>query len=137
MRRLKTDPARGAYKRPGLSPACRGWLVVFALTVLVLVIWSTCGCAASGRTLSPDDIAAVVAGVANVQQQETTAGRDAITQTFDQWGPRFDAMSRFVDTLRKWSAWLIIGIPLVTYILPKILWIIVQRYVRSNDRKPK
>ena len=45
MRRLKTDPARGAYRRPGLSPACRGWLVVFALVILtaVLACWQL-GC---------------------------------------------------------------------------------------------
>ena len=115
--------------------ACVVWAI--AILALAIALWMAGGCAASGRALSPEDVAAVVAGVANVQQNETEAGRDVITQAYDQWAPRLDAMRRFVDALRRWSIWLILGIPAVTYIGPKILWIIVQRAVRNMNNKGK
>ena len=135
--KLATSLRRVARLWCRLSLEVRGFLIwVAALLALGGLLWLT-GCKASGRALSPEDIAAVVAGVANVQQNETDAGRDVISQAYDQWAPRLDAMRRFVDALRRWSIWLILGIPAVTYIGPKILWIIVQRAVRNMNNKGK
>ena len=120
-----------------LSLEVRGFLIwVIVLLLLAIALWAT-GCTGmrDGRVLSPDDIAAVVAGVANIEQNETEAGRDVITQAYDQWAPRLDAMRRFVDALRRWSIWLILGIPAATYILPKIVWVLVQRYVVKRNSK--
>ena len=111
-------------------------LLLAALAFMGWVAGSNWGCTGlrTGRALSPEDVAAVVAGVAEVQQNE--AGGDIVNQQFDQWGPRLDAMSRFVEALRKWSIWLVLGVPFAAYVAPKIGWLVVQRCIgKVNGKK--
>jgi hypothetical protein len=105
------------------------WAAYLA-TMLGLASIAGCGAIPIKVELAPQIEAEVdVLSQEDSSSQAATAGGNVeiSRQRYDQWAPRIDAATRFVDQLKKWSVWLILGIPLATYVVPKLVWLGVQR----------
>ena len=106
------------------------WAVHFGAMAGLIAGLAGCGAIPVKVELAPqvDAEVDILSQEDSSSQQASAGGNVEISrQQYDQWAPRIDAATRFVDQLKKWSVWLILGIPLGTYIIPKLVWHGVQR----------
>ena len=104
------------------------WSFVFAVLMFgagAVWLFTLAGCKGMIQATPAVDVAVASTDT----HQSADAGGDVVitSKVYDEWAPRIDAATRFVDALKKWSVWLVLSIPLATYILPKLVWRGIQQ----------
>lgn len=141
MRSDWIDPWRH-HHRQRRAKKCLLLAFLASVCCVTWLLWGTVGCGPIRVVVEPDvAIASQEQETSTEQEQRVTTGGDATVtnettttnQQFDQWAPRIDALTRFVEGLKEWSVWLILGIPLASYILPKLVWKLVARQCSKKE----
>ncbi len=116
-------------------------LIVVAIVAIVLLG----GCAAQMPIRIAPEIQAVLAAQANIDRsiknltarvEGTGNVVDQSTRTVDEWTTRLAEVRQIVADLNRWWPWIVLGlvfgVPLSTYVVPKLGWVLVSRLMNGG-----
>lgn len=59
---------------------------------------------------------------------------DQSVEQFDRWTSRMMTLWPIVEVVTRRALWIILAVPVVTYLLPKLVWLLALRLVRRGAR---